>query len=148
MKANELRIGNWVKVKKTTSVDENIFVLNEFRLGTILISANQVEHIEPIPLTEEWLLKFGFEIYDNEQDYRVIFRKEHENSIYVFYISPKLDKNLPMCGAFGIYNDEFECEITGHKEEESTQYFAWKIAYVHQLQNLYFALTGEELKIK
>lgn len=75
----------------------------------------------PIPLTEEWLLKLGF---------------AH--------------------GSFGIDRGELSIITKGMDEyyENGRTYFnSWCILehqpeYVHQLQNLYFALTGEELTIK
>lgn len=71
-----------------------------------------------IPLTEEWLLKFGFE-------------KEY--------------------GTFKI--EGFKCWITKYTSEPnlySANIGNIKIStlkYVHELQNLYFALTGSELTV-
>jgi len=50
----ELRIGNWVKQKRTktdyyTTIQPSCF------------SVNIDDNYEKIPLTEQWLLKFGFE---------------------------------------------------------------------------------------
>jgi len=49
MKASELRIGNWV------NYDGRNCTIQE---PTDLVDADE---FEPIPLTEEWLLNFGFE---------------------------------------------------------------------------------------
>lgn len=74
-----------------------------------------------IPLTEEWLIKLGFTL---------------SNTHNMFYDLGKLTINMP---------DQF------HKK--GRVYFnSWAIIdhmpeFVHQLQNLYFALTGEELLI-
>lgn len=70
--------------------------------------------IDPIELTEHWLLKFGFE----KLNYTYLAKglAVHNHDIVSFYM---------------LY-------------EQNRTY----IKYVHQLQNLYFALTGEELKIK
>jgi hypothetical protein len=84
---------------------------------------SDLSHLRPIPLTEEWLLKFGFKV--NRQT-------KEENNIWRCYWTE------------------------GHFEiEQIIGFFLWdnncygtKIKYVHQLQNLYFALTGEELIIK
>ena len=103
MKANELRIGNFY--------DNNGFVS--------VVSPNTIEEVwnaerswvKPIPLTEEWLLKFGFVI--------------HEDG----YIT------CPNGRQWILHLDnEFEFEALNII-----------VIYVHQLQNLYFALTGEEL---
>ena len=80
---------------------------------------------QPIPLTEDWLLKFGFkETFQNKDS---------------GYIELKLwdGKNL------------FEVDI----DDESTLFYlnnnrVGNIKYVHQLQNLYFALTAKELKLR
>jgi hypothetical protein len=70
---------------------------------------------EPIPLTEEWLLKFGFEWKNHglHKDNWVIRQFGGDWTIF-------------------LSNEKYNFDI--------------KLCYVHQLQNLYFALTGEELK--
>ena len=72
----------------------------------------------PIPLTEEILFKCGFTRFGKS------FR------LNTFEYCP-ISKNLVIHGHGGYY--------TG---------LILKIQYLHQLQNLYFALTGEELTIK
>jgi hypothetical protein len=59
MTANELRIGNYVNVTHT--------YFNETEIGTIqiddlvrLVTNIPTYDYEPIPLTEEWLLRFAF----------------------------------------------------------------------------------------
>ena len=80
--------------------------------------SEQFDYFLPIPLTEEWLLKLGF----------------HQKNGYGF-IKKYLLGNL-------FYSVET-------KEHFMFQYYELriKINYVHQLQNLYFALTGEELTL-
>jgi len=85
----------------------------------------------PIPLTEEILLKAGFEFWCDELGIKCFYK---------------------------IYGIEYFCVATngfyqlrsGLKDSDA----AWRlgnnypfIKHLHQLQNLYFALTGEELKI-
>jgi len=80
----------------------------------------EMKDFKPIPLTEEWLLKFGFKKFEN----------------------------------YEIYNKgDFQCDKTQPEQEEEGYWFfiegyAVNIKYVHQLQNLYFVLCGEELIIK
>lgn len=80
-----------------------------------------LQEINPIPLTEEWLLKFGFTLI-NKVDYITVD----------FAIYQKGDILWEDCGKAG-FNDSW---------------FDGSAEYVHQLQNLVFALTGEELEIK
>jgi hypothetical protein len=115
MQANELRLGNWVsesgwvhKIEKITLSDGEVF-----------------ENLNPIPITEEWLLKFGFECYDTK-----VNPKPHKRwSKWLFNLN--------------IY------QITYKKKNDIFLLIGTyaEIKYVHQLQNLYFALTGEELQI-
>jgi hypothetical protein len=76
---------------------------------------------EPIPLTEEWLLKFGFEEFG--LSIRVDVNRGDELCFYT------QEKRL-----------RYQTKGSGFTRD-------YNILYVHQLQNLYFALTGQELKI-
>jgi len=80
-----------------------------------------VENFEPIPLTEEWLLKFGF-IYTDDVD-----NLNRDYKLQEFEIQLHLDVNDFMC-----------CNTIPNYVQ---------IKYVHQLQNLYFALNNEELTL-
>jgi hypothetical protein len=77
---------------------------------------------EPIPLTEEVFLKFGARKYQNDHGCDSYSFDVKLSSPLSFY-----DKNV----------NGFMCN--------KTSYF---VEYVHQLQNLFFALTGEELKME
>jgi len=118
MKASELRIGNFY--------DNDGFV-NEVNPNTIEQAwIAERSWIKPLPLTEAWLWKFGFEKVD------IVLTS--------IAIAPL---NLPC--TFNLPNTPFSfCQgklilTTG------TGDFCVNTEYVHQLQNLYFALTGEEL---
>ena len=77
---------------------------------------------EPIPLTEEWLLKFGFE--------------KSGGGLYLTYET------------FEMYYINGVLGLSARVSDPNEGYIDTKIKYVHQLQNLHFALTGEELTIK
>ena len=112
MKASELRIGNIVK--------QGIIELIVSSLIQVRDTIYESEVIEPIPLTEEWLLKFGFEsMYSNY----IVKAGDYYNSI-------KQD-----CGKW----------IYSYDESDAGCYELKEIKYVHQLQNLYFALNDKEL---
>ena len=107
MEANELRIGNYV----CDDIKDHKTFINAKDIYEIALNNNKHSYI---PLTEEWLVKFGFEIewiISHKEEYFNLFQK---GDVY-FY----------------------SADAHHHTSEE--------IKYVHQLQNLYFALTGKEL---
>ena len=109
MKANELRINNLVYF-------EDEILKFEFESGW------NFDFIKPIPLTQEWLLKFGFIKRPFQgKDFFVI------DNIELYFTERK----------------EFKGWIFNLNENDLRG-----IHFVHQLQNLYFALTGEELTLK
>jgi hypothetical protein len=133
MKASDLRIGNFIgwyepnqellPVKINGIVGQMIYAQVN---GTFQRCHENYQSWKPIPLTKEWLLKFGFEKVNNE----------------LTNIAPL---NLPC--TFNLPNTPFNfCQgklilTTG------TGDFCVNTEYVHQLQNLYFALISEELTI-
>ena len=105
IKANELRIGNCIKLNNSYTT----LVPRDFQ--RYCKSFGIFEEFEQIPITEDWLLKADFEKIENGK---------YLNSFYVTIINN-------YC-VFWI-----------------TDTYSIAIEYVHQLQNLYFALCGEEL---
>jgi hypothetical protein len=105
MKANELRVGNWI-----IGCNGKYFQIFEDGME-ILMGARNYGDFDPIPLTPEILEKAGF-----------------EKGLNGYFFRGGVEYNLKrhMLEGFGY------CEIL----------------YVHQLQNLYYALTGEELNIE
>ena len=119
MTANELRIGNLI----FSPLNKKDYAISQSNLCDF---ANGFIHIEPIPLTEECLLEFGFEQCGYEM---------------LSWQHPKLP---------GFELDGINWADAGHIEYQFLNYqigdSIFRIHYIHQLQNLYFALTGEELK--
>jgi len=138
MKANELRIGNKIMFSDDSSIFE-VKGMHEFGLDV----ANDIEEtyieydqFEPIPLTEELLLKCGFE---EIKDYYDIGKS------MFFY---DIDKSLENCEFYIYYNTEDKnIYISSMENEESVSKKISSITSVHQLQNIFFALTNQELKI-
>lgn len=119
MVVNELRIGNLVSDIYDSDGG------NGWRVKSILkdrvnvgIYIYKQKELRPILLTEEWLLEFGF---------------EHQHLGYWSKNSIEL--------AFITSDENYQIKI-------KMPYSKWliiEIHYVHQLQNLYFALTGKEI---
>ena len=121
MKENELRIGNYV-----FSADDNkngeVFQIDPS--GIIFVNKNgnrwqDLKNIQPIPLTEEILFKCGF-------------KKDHDK----LWIDNGVFEIEYLNGQIGL-----TCGL--HAEES----MPLDIKYLHQLQNLYFALTDIELEM-
>lgn len=125
IKANELRIGNLLFNNYSgVSITESIHLDRlEFKiLQGSMTGLDYIHSFTPIPLTEEWLVRMGFEKRENGWS------------------------KLEVCDEFcDLYCDVF----TGTNLCVGGQHVCLSyIKFVHQLQNLYFALTGEELEIK
>ena len=120
--AEELRIGNYVlkslKSGQGRKIIDKIGVQDLIRIREDIGCFNY----ECIPLTEEILLKCGFDFGIKLQDF--------VKGKYQFV--------------------EIINTIDGYFSEEGILYYGLitKIKHLHQLQNLYFALTNQELKIE
>lgn len=132
MKATELRIGNYYQYAGDSGIvytQVQAIKYNQFGLLSDFDGTN-FEICKPIPLTEEWFLLFGFEKLPNDE----FFFKRHK--IEVFKYSKG---NFFLLGGNHI--------TYGIGLHDIWQGMEINIQYVHQLQNLYFALTGEELTL-
>lgn len=134
MNANELRVGNWVEANSPMMQVKEI---TEHTVGLYMPGSEadpflyDIEEIRPIKLSPEILEKCGFELNRN-----------NELSIEINDIASHLEL---MSGAGGFYYPSFTQTPQG--DEERTVYFN-RIQSLHQLQNLYFSLCGEELNYK
>jgi hypothetical protein len=139
LSATELRIGNLVNYDTaegdvfTNVIDwQDLKWLSEDEQGFNLVH-------NPILLTEEWLLKFGFKKYP---DCRDTFQQ-------VYYDSYQLDIDRFTIISFSIQQQNkslIKCNFDrGYRSEDNKKNYY--IKHVHQLQNLYFALTNEELTL-
>lgn len=187
MEAKDLRIGNYVTIDNKkyhpkmkdvpmiiTSISRN-YVLNEGYLMYCDLDklfpgkyewqnfSQLLEYLKPIPLTEDWLVRFGFEEVqefikkgngaDWQPEYpKTIFKgfkiEINEDHYFVYFESNmqwlskgnfKLNEDLSYGIILGSFYDQYECsDIVNCKIPE----------YIHQLQNLYFVLTGKELTLK
>jgi len=120
IRVNELRIGNWMFDENT---EEN-YQIGGYHLSW-WDSSGEIIGSNPIPLTEEWLIKFGFECINPEE--------EDEG-----------DRDWILKGALLSIAREGGWFVM--KQNSNTVGLDSSFKYVHQLQNLFHSLTGEELK--
>ncbi len=155
MKSNELRIGNYVSDEGASKS----FYARVEKLSTRRCYYgpynSTYEKLEPIPITEDWLLNLGFEKkevtkwHGNGYDYQpedvwteqLDFVKDTNGGWdFIFRFENWTYKEIPNLSTSIHYTDSWYPKI-------NEQVYA-EIKYVHQLQNLYFALTGEELTLQ
>lgn len=124
MKVEELRIGNLICRLTTT----NVLEVDSISRSKDITFKDVNDHIfmcidgvgiKGIPLTEEWLEKFGF---------------RYNNGFKTINI--------------GVFDMVYKSETIELFYNDNLANYCAKCKYVHQLQNLYFALTGKELTLK
>jgi len=134
IQATELRIGNFIgmnleeypnnfftalEIGETMKVYEGLITLKGAIIKRVETSFMYVDDFEPIPLTEDWLVRLGFE------------KPAHSWNGDKFHLSEWDSYPLNWCVAMN----------------KNGAVLVEKLKYVHQLQNLYFALTGTELTL-
>ena len=112
MKAQDLRIGNWIFDNGTMTKVAPSHILELWEADRLWI--------QPIPLTPEILEKCGFEKFKGLWNYKLV----------------PIGYELNLVKINGLNENEFENQI------------GESIKHLHHLQNLYYALTGEELHFK
>ena len=120
----ELRIGNWIQTNSGILKVVNGINYEWEPMEHIVYDDTHIgysnDELSPIPITPEWLERLGFKSDQFFDDTRPIF-----------YL-----------GDFYIDWDTLQPQDCGFDIAKI------KIKYIHQLQNLYHALTGQELTVK
>lgn len=124
MFSNDLRIGNFVllhgNISEVTALRKlSIYCIYKNKSTSFEISSTYYE-IQPIHINSNWLEKLGFKSYKD-----ICYIKEN-------FVILKCGLNNY---SFSIINESAE------------EFLVKKISYIHQLQNLYFALKEKELNL-
>lgn len=145
LKPQELRIGNLImdedgKICPIVSVDsEREFYqqsVDKKFIGTVSLyygdwkgsSGRWIEKCKPIPITEEYLIRLGFQRKSRGKDFVWIHDYYMFNNVKSgWYFVFKFDGLISFC--FG-------------------KLFVKEFRFVHQLQNFYFEITGDEKTFK
>jgi hypothetical protein len=120
MEASELRDGNLTQ--DIRGVVFEVDINSRLRYFQAKSPAIQDAIFNPIPLTEEWLLRFGF-----------TYKKTDKANCYTLHF---FSVNFVTDGG---YKGKFFIRIANFNPDINN------FLYVHQLQNLYHSLTGKEL---
>lgn len=153
IQANELRIGNLVlrdygingiKPAEVWQVNHDSvdFLIAELSKGKFHSQSANVSRLSPIPLTEGWLVMLGFDKLPHLTITNSLIKSIGRNryisigdvgtpNLMVYLCEKEKEDSRKITDLICLHNWDYDGEL-----------------YVHQLQNLYFALTGQELTIK
>lgn len=147
LKGLDLRIGNLVKycngVYRIIEVSPiHLLVQNANDINDIQHRA--IQNAEPIELTEEVLLKIGFE--------KIEFVKNEQHK---YYKKICIDNYIYMLD-FMVVSKDISLSITRYDKEDEGNvvdyyyevFLSDEIKNLHQLQNAYYCLTGKELEVE
>ena len=140
MKANELRLGNKLffcnRSHTIMGIGANLlFIENDFKHT---IGPYELEDFEPIPIDENWLKKYGFNKI--EDTHRKIIGKEDLCVYEMWLVDP--------CNDAGYSVQYYEVfDQLQNTEDYRFVSIEKEVKYIHELQNLYFVLTGRELEL-
>jgi hypothetical protein len=131
MKANDLRIGNYVaqtdgKIHEICGLSIHKFEINEIEFF-------------PINLSADWFLDFGFSVKSEKSrcDTPIYFLSGMDIDYCFYWADFRQD--------YGFYIEYTDSPFT---EDNGKLYpVSFEIEFVHQLQNLIYTLTGWDLKI-
>jgi hypothetical protein len=131
MKTTNYRIGNFLSYRGAI---EKITAIKYGEIETESIKGEPIELFNDIPLTKEWLIKLGFT--ENKEFCTHMFYQNIQGT--TLYLRPNLlgEKGGFIWG-FAVPDEHYDCELSYLKP----------IQFFHELQNLFFALTGNELSI-
>lgn len=127
MNTRELRIGNLVKYQRNTIIEDITSIVGIMQDCVMVLEENQdgacypksLDKIKPILMNKEWELYFGLD-------------KQELGMTVLADIG---------WGILMSYDDEDQCYIVCARDEYQIATFK----YVHQFQNLYFALAGKDI---
>lgn len=136
----ELRYGNYIM--KGNDIAEVV----GFRQNSAYVKYNlakkpifgevDINTCEPIPLNDKKLYDLGFEDIESDDEYNwkgILIKKLDEET----FCELLMCKNI--CAFRAIYSDEYNFDDVAT--------VLCEINYVHELQNIYFDLSGKELKL-
>ena len=135
LKASDLRVGNYVYFNKNhnelgeiTEIKKGLVIgFDTVRIGYWQDKKHRISNLKAVPLKEEMLIKLGFKWSIAHQGF---FKKDFYYVIDFYENYPKVE------GSIAFLNKN-------HRNGEKLS----SVRYVHELQNLYFALTGSELTV-
>lgn len=131
----DLRIGNYINANGLKG-HFTVFAIAQASCDFIvdgMLCESYEKNLQPIPITPEWLIKLGFTQHHNALG--AGFTRRHQDGEF----DHKDNENvIILCEDIGY---TFDYEMGG------IEWCQCSVEYVHQLQNHFYLMTGEELTI-
>ena len=140
MEANKLRIGNYVKFYDPingTNIYRVYYIADYGNISSVSLEGKgqlascTVKDIEPIELTGDILINIGF-----KKGYNEIYSMALCTDCYDYYISYQ-----------NVSDNKYSFVAYGYNGELKRQIRLDNIQYLHELQNVFFSFTNQELEI-
>ena len=132
--AEELRIGNLIY-----GVSDRVEIIKEISLTTCEVELpldfdkTKLDDINPISLSDEWLERLGFHhLVGSESIWNEVKLSDREE---IWWIE----------GIYFFEKDDDIFQLYLSTDEDTYHMVKYEIEFVHELQNIIFALTGKEL---
>lgn len=139
---NELRIGNLLLFNRQSDDGDYILRVTQIKENGYYAEGDEVYptrhefgEISGIPLTPEWMEKLGF-----------VAEEMRSIKVHFTYGGESLTTNQPALKYYIPGKQAFELRQSEGAWRE--QLYGRIVLHVHQLMNLFHALTGEELTVK
>lgn len=146
MKAEELRIGNILKISLASGSGRAQYLPIGCQDLVRIYGGVGSFNYESIQLTEEWLVKFGFNKL-SICEFELITKSESFNDGFEYYEKEETSIYINLEDEMTVSIDIVGIKASNHDLEVMSTKLK-HVKHVHQLQNLYFTLTNEELTIK
>ena len=132
MKAQNIRLGAFVDENKRYPFDENYRGIINLKEEDIIqiFKNNWFDYYKPVKLNKIWINKFGFDDSDYKKGNLGIKLKNTITFDFII-VEPKI---------MGEWQDFYVFDLGDNKFVT--------LKYVHELQNLFFSLTKENLELK
>jgi hypothetical protein len=139
---SDLRLGNWLYYTKESKFPMQVegigkdWIYLNFDGNEGDCFENTDKEIYPIPLNKELLEKIGF-VYSGNHVY------EYKDDIFILFDEPDDWNDI----------EDYPIQVVGGKGSCFTGYIPYgetiiRCLYMHQLQNFFYCITGNELEIR
>ncbi len=131
MESKDLRIGNYImQGGKITCVEKLSNSIDDWD-DWDRTNGKRTQEYQPIPLTEEWHNKFGIQ-KNGFMSFEYVLQRKNNIDVKVVFQGDYVFLRQGLSDVITIWNKDL----------------TKRDMYVHEWQNLYFSLTGEELTTK